>query len=112
LIVRAIAQRRPARRASTDEVTSSVRPELYTDPGVRWGNDNGPDGVVMETGERNGHRDPVSRFERVLLRTMPELVSGLRHVVNAFDPWARDQGEYDSLGWRPRPGAEADPSFG
>ena len=100
MVVRAIAQRRRARRASTDEATSSVRPELYTDPGVRWGNDNGPDGVVMETGER------------VLLRTMPELVPGLRHVVNAFDPWARDQGEYDSLGWRPRPGAEADPSFG
>jgi hypothetical protein len=42
---------------------------------------------------------------------MPELAPELEHVVNAFDPWARDQGEYYSLGWRPRPGAEADPSF-
>jgi hypothetical protein len=40
---------------------------------------------------------------------MPELAPGLEHVVNAFDPWARDQGEYYSLGWRPRPGAETDP---
>jgi hypothetical protein len=32
-------------------------------------------------------------------------------VVNAFDPWARDRGEYYSLKWVPRPGAEADPAF-
>jgi hypothetical protein len=101
-----------SRRLFSDRFfTSSFRPEFYTDLGVRWVNDNGPDGVVMETGERNGHRDPVSPFKRVLLRTMPELAPELEHVVNAFDPWARDQGEYYSLGWRPRPGAETDPSF-
>jgi hypothetical protein len=101
-----------SRRLFSDRFfTSSFRPEFYTDLGVRWVNDNGPDGVVMESGERNGHRDPVSPFKRVLLRTMPELAPELEHVVNVFDPWARDQGEYYSLGWRPRPGAETDPSF-
>jgi hypothetical protein len=32
-------------------------------------------------------------------------------VVNVFDPWARDRGDYYTLSWRPRPGAEADPAF-
>jgi len=101
-----------SRRLFSDRFfTSSFRPEFYTDLGVRWVNDNGPDGVVMEKGARNGHRDPVSPFKRVLLRTMPELAPELEHVVNAFDPWAREQGDYYSLGWRPRPGAETDPSF-
>ena len=101
-----------SRRLFSDRFfTSSFRPEFYTDLGVRWVNDNGPDGVVMEKGEPNGHRDPVSPFKRVLLRTMPELAPELEHVVNAFDPWARDRGEYYSLGWKPRPGAEADPAF-
>jgi hypothetical protein len=31
--------------------------------------------------------------------------------VNVFDPWARDRGEYYSLSWKPRRGAEADSSF-
>jgi len=101
-----------SRRLFSDRFfTSSFRPEFYTDLGVRWVNDNGPDGVVMEKGVANGHRDPVSPFKRVLLRTMPELAPELEHVVNAFDPWARDRGEYYSLGWKPRPGAETDPAF-
>ena len=33
-------------------------------------------------------------------------------VVNAFDPWARDRGEYYSLDWKPRAGAEGDEAFG
>jgi hypothetical protein len=53
----------------------------------------------------------VSPLKRVLLRTIPELEPELRHVVDAFDPWARDRGEYYSLAWRPRPGAEADEAF-
>ena len=32
-------------------------------------------------------------------------------MVNAFDPWARDRGDYYSLEWKPRPGAEADEAF-
>jgi hypothetical protein len=28
-----------------------------------------------------------------------------------FDPWARDRGEYYSLQWKSRPGAETDPAF-
>jgi hypothetical protein len=53
----------------------------------------------------------VSPLKRVLLRTMPELRDELDHVVNAFDPWARDRGQYYSLNWKPRPDATADPSF-
>jgi hypothetical protein len=65
----------------------------------------------MEAGKPNGHEMEVSPLKRVLLRTVPELEPELRHVVNAFDPWARDRGEYYSLAWTPRPGAESDPAF-
>jgi hypothetical protein len=47
----------------------------------------------------------------VLLRTIPELKVELDPVVNVFDPWARDRGEYYSLQWKPRRGAESDPAF-
>jgi hypothetical protein len=46
-----------------------------------------------------------------MLRTMPELGPELRQVVNAFDPWARDRGEYYSLEWKTRKGAESDEAF-
>jgi hypothetical protein len=65
----------------------------------------------MEQGEPNGHKQQVSPLKRVLLRAMPELEPELKTVVNAFDPWARDRGEYYALDWRPRPGAESDPAF-
>jgi len=42
---------------------------------------------------------------------MPELKTELDSVVNAFDPWARNRGEYYDLSWKPRPGAESDPAF-
>ena len=32
-------------------------------------------------------------------------------VVNVFDPWARDRGQYYGLEWKPRSGAESDPAF-
>ncbi|HRO55517.1 MAG TPA: hypothetical protein PK667_11095 [Nitrosomonas europaea] len=32
-------------------------------------------------------------------------------VVNLFDPWARDRGEYYSTQWKPRRGAEGDEVF-
>jgi hypothetical protein len=72
---------------------------------------NGPDGKVMEKGKPNRHEMEVSPLKRVLLRTAPELAPELAHVVNAFDPWGRDRGEYYSLEWKPRPGAEGDEAF-
>jgi hypothetical protein len=42
---------------------------------------------------------------------MPELAGELQAVVNAFDPWARDRGEYYSLDWKAREGAEEDEGF-
>jgi hypothetical protein len=101
-----------SRRLFSDRFfTSSFRPEFYTSLGVRWVMDNGPDGTVMEKGSPNGHRVEVSPLKRVLLRAMPELAPELEPVVNAFDPWARDRGEYYSLRWAPRKGAESDPAF-
>jgi hypothetical protein len=50
-------------------------------------------------------------MKRVLLRTIPELRDELDPVVNVFDPWARERGEYYTLAWKPRPGAEDDEAF-
>jgi hypothetical protein len=101
-----------SRRLFSDRFfTSSFRPEFYSHLGVEWVNNNGPDGRVIEDGTSNGHQDEVMPFKRVLLRTVPELADELAGVINAFDPWARDRGEYYSLEWRPRPGAESDPAF-
>lgn len=33
------------------------------------------------------------------------------HSFNVFDPWARDRGEYYTLEWRARAGAESDEAF-
>jgi hypothetical protein len=65
----------------------------------------------MEKGAPNGHVQPVSPMKRILLRNIPELTDELDSVINAFDPWARDRGQYYSLAWKPRPGAESDDSF-
>ena len=65
----------------------------------------------MEAGEPNGHKQPVSPLKRVLMRNIPELAPELQHVTNAFDPWARDRGQYYSLEWKPRPDAVSDPAF-
>jgi hypothetical protein len=101
-----------SRRLFSDRfLTSSFRPEFYSHLGVDWVNHNGPDGKVMEKGEPNGHAMQVLPLKRVLLRTIPELRAELDPVVNVFDPWARDRGEYYSLKWQPRPGAEADDAF-
>ena len=50
-------------------------------------------------------------MKRVLQRTIPELREQLDGVVNVFDPWARDRGEYYSLDWLPWKGAEGDTAF-
>jgi hypothetical protein len=101
-----------SRRLFSDRFfTSSFRPEFYSRLGVDWVNNNGPGPRVMEKGASNGHVQPVSPMKRVLLRTMPELEPELRDVVNIFDPWARDRGEYYDLTWKPRKGAKGDPDF-
>ena len=100
-----------SRRLFSDRFfTSSFRPEFYSTLGVSWVNDNGPV-RMMEAGAPNGHTMQVSPLKRVLMRTMPELTAELQHVVNAFDPWARDRGQYYTLDWKPRPDAKADESF-
>ncbi len=101
-----------SRRLFSDRFfTSSFRPEFYTSLGVDWVNNNGPE-QAFEDRPVNGHENqPVSPLKRVLLRTVPELKPELDQVVNAFDPWARDRGNYYSLAWRPRAGAESDEAF-
>src|SRR5260370_14764608 len=91
--------------------TSSFRPEFYSTLGLDWVKNNGPGPVQIEEGAPDGHRQQVLPLKRVLLRNMPELAPELQHVVNAFDPWARDRREYYSLDWKPRKGAESDEAF-
>jgi hypothetical protein len=79
--------------------------------GYNWVNDNGPGGKIIEAKKANGHIVEVSPLKRVLQRTIPELREELEYVVNVFDPWARDRGEYYSLEWKARRGAEADVAF-
>jgi hypothetical protein len=101
-----------SRRLFSDRFfTSSFRPEIYSTFGVDWVDNNGPGSKMYEKGMPNGHHVEVSPLKRILLRTLPELQPELDHVVNAFDPWARDRGEYYSVKWKARPGAESDPAF-
>jgi Animal haem peroxidase len=101
-----------SRRLFSDRFfTSSFRPEFYTQFGIDWVMNNGPDGTVMEQGTPNGHQQEVLPLKRVLMRTMPELKDELSHVVNSFDPWGRDRGAYYSLDWKPRADAASDPAF-
>ena len=101
-----------SRRLFSDRfLTSSFRPEFYSHFGVKWVNENGPEGKLMEKNKSNGHEVEVSPLKRVLLRTIPELKAELDPVINVFDPWARDRSEYYSLQWKPRPGAQADTAF-
>ena len=101
-----------SRRLFSDRFfTSSFRPEFYTDFGLDWVMNNGPAGKVWEKGKPNGHRQEVLPMKRLLLRNLPELSDELSGVINAFDPWARDRGEFYSLDWAPRPDATGDPSF-
>jgi Animal haem peroxidase len=101
-----------SRRLYSDRFfTSSFRPEFYSKFGLDWVMNNGPGDPVTEDGTPNGHRQEVLPMKRVLLRTMPELKDELKSVVSAFDPWARDRGEYYSLEWKPRADAKDDPAF-
>ena len=101
-----------SRRLFSDRFfTSSFRPEFYTQLGYDWVMNNGPTEPQMEENESNGHKVPVSPLKRVMLRAIPELESELKHVVNVFDPWARDRGQYYSLDWNPRADAASDRAF-
>ena len=116
-----------SRRLFSDRFfTSSFRPEIYSHAGFDWVQNNGPleecpfpltgesDGSAscLEPVKVNGHDQDVSPMKRVLLRALPEMTQELLPVRNVFDPWARDRGEYYSLDWTPRLGAETDPAFG
>lgn len=101
-----------SRRLFSDRFfTSSFRPEFYTQLGVDWVNNNGPGPIQMEAGTPNGHRQPVSPLKRVMMRNVPELQPQLKSVVNVFDPWGRDRGQYYSLEWKAKPEAAGDPAF-
>lgn len=102
-----------SRRLFSDRFfTSSFRPEFYSTLGHRWVMNNGPGEKRYEPGAPNGYENyEVSPLKRVLLRTIPELEGELEGVINVFDPWARDRGEFYCLDWKPRPGAESDPAF-
>jgi hypothetical protein len=101
-----------SRRLYSDRFfTSSFRPEFYTHLGIDWVNDSGPTGKQWEKREPNGERREVMPLKRVLLRAIPELAPELDAVVNTFDPWARDRGEYYTLDWKPRADAIDDDAF-
>jgi hypothetical protein len=62
------------------------------------GHEQRPGEKQFEPGAPNGYeRYEVSPLKRVLLRTIPELEAELEGVVNVFDPWARDRGEFYGL---------------
>jgi len=101
-----------SRRLFSDRFfTSSFRPEFYSTLGRQWVLNNGPDGKKWEPKLSNGHKVEVSPLKSVMLRAMPELARQLEGVVNVFDPWARDRGNYYSLEWKPRADAVSDESF-
>jgi hypothetical protein len=101
-----------SRRLFSDRFfTSSFRPEFYTQFGVDWVNHNGPGPIQTEAGAPNGHKQPVSPLKRVMMRNIPELAPQLKPVINVFDPWGRDRGQYYSLDWVARPDTAGDPAF-
>jgi Animal haem peroxidase len=100
-----------SRRLFSDRFfTSSFRPEFYSQFGYDWVMNNGPE-KMLEPEPVNGHIQPVAPMKRVLIRTIPELEPELKQVINTFDPWARDRGDYYSTKWNPRPDALDDLSF-
>ena len=100
-----------SRRLFSDRFfTSSFRNEFYSEFGLNWVKNNGPD-KRMERGKDNGHRIEVLPLKRVLMRNLPGLRDQLEPVRNAFDPWARDRGSYYETDWKPIPSATSDPAF-
>ena len=103
-----------SRRLFSDRFfTSSFRPEFYTHARRGLGQQQRPDAdgrwsTASPTATRTGR---CRRSSACCCGPCPSSSPSSKHVVNAFDPWARDRGEYYSLDWRPRPGAEADEAF-
>jgi Animal haem peroxidase len=101
-----------SRRLFSDRFfTSSFRPEFYTHLGVEWVMNNGPAGQCVERTWLLFHKVDPSALKCVLRRTIPELEKELDHVVNVFDPWARDRGNYYDLQWKAREDAKSDDAF-
>lgn len=101
-----------SRRLFSDRFfTSSFRPEFYTHLGVEWVMNNGPAGQCVERTLLLFHKVDRSPLKCVLRRTIPELEQELEHVVNVFDPWARERGDYYDLQWKPREDAKSDDAF-
>jgi hypothetical protein len=101
-----------SRRLFSDRFfTSSFTKEFYSKVGVEWVNNNGPQGRCVQRTWLLFHKVDPAPLKCVLLRTIPELEPELGHVVNAFDPWARNRGEYYDLQWKPREDAKNDEAF-
>jgi len=101
-----------SRRLFSDRFfTSSFTKEFYSKVGVEWVMNNGPEDQCVQRNWLLFNKVDPSPLKCVLRRTIPELEPELAHVVNAFDPWARDRGEYYDLRWKAREDAMSDPAF-
>ena len=101
-----------SRRLFSDRFfTSSFTKEFYSKVGVEWVMNNGPEDHCVQRTWLLFHKVDPSPLKCVLRRTIPELEPELAHVVNAFDPWARDRGDYYDLQWKAREDAKSDEAF-
>jgi len=101
-----------SRRLFSDRFfTSSFTKEFYSKVGVEWVMNNGPEDQCVQRNWLLFNKVDPSPLKCVLRRTIPELEPELAHVINAFDPWARDRGEYYDLRWKAREDAMGDPAF-
>jgi hypothetical protein len=101
-----------SRRLFSDRFfTSSFRKEFYSKVGVEWVMNNGPEDQCVQRNWLLFNKVDPSPLKCVLRRTIPELEPELAHVVNAFDPWIRDRGNYYDLQWKPREDAKRDEAF-
>jgi hypothetical protein len=101
-----------SRRLFSDRFfTSSFTKEFYSKVGVEWVMNHGPENQCVQRTWVFFHKVDPSPLKCVLRRTIPELEPELSHVVNAFDPWARDRGDYYDLQWKPREDAKGDEAF-
>jgi hypothetical protein len=101
-----------SRRLFSDRFfTSSFTKEFYSKVGVEWVMNNGPEDQCVQRNWLVLHKVDPSPLKCVLRRTLPELEPELEDVVNAFDPWARDRGDYYDLQWNPRKDAKEDEAF-
>ena len=102
-----------SRRLFSDRFfTSSFRPEIYSTIGLQLGEQQRPDGADGSAYADQRARDAAGvAAEAGAAAHHAGARAGARPRANAFDPWARDRGEYYSLDWKPRKGAENDEAF-